>query len=1361
MSEQILLIGSGGREHAQAWKLTKSPDVEKIYAAPGNAGTANTDKVTNVSLNLLDFQSVASWCKLHGITFVMVGPEDPLAAGIVDFLTNEGIPTFGPTAAAAQIEADKAFAKDFMIRHNIPTAKFKSFTNPGEAISFIKNADFDARVVKASGLAAGKGVVVASSKQEACDAVTEMMTKKIYGAAGDVIVVEELLQGPEASVLAFSDGHNVSLMPAAQDHKRLLDNDEGPNTGGMGAICPYPGLSELEIEFIKTNVLEKAVRGLAAEGKKFIGVLYAGIMLTKDGPKVLEFNCRFGDPETQSILSLLTSDLFTTLKACVSGDLPSALPTFDVSQTAVGVVVVSGGYPGSYKKGLPISGISEVEKNTLNVFHAGTQLDATGQVVTSGGRVLAVVATSVSPATAIQRATEGAARIQFEGAFFRKDIGMKCFKRFDASEERCGLQYKDAGVDIEAGDYLVNLIKPLAKMTRRLGCESDLGGFGGMFELKAAGFQNPVLAFRTSGVGAKIKFAESQNNHYNIGFDLVAQCVNDLISVGAEALYFLDYFATGKLIVPTAVEFIRGVSEACVQAGCGLMGGETAEMPNMYKGEDYDAVGFVVGAIPPTYTNQGLNSAACDDIVIGLTSNRLQQEDFVLVEQILNANKFKLDKMNGVNGGMTLGEEILVPSSIYGRNILQLIYSGKVKIFLNVNDGLKTCLTRVIHSGISVLVNSLSWQVGPVFGWMAYMSKLSAEEFSCVSSCGVSAILVVSRDDASFVMQNLLRIVKEDVTVMGHIIKSTGEDQVRIDNLQSSLEKAKAVAYQHAPENFGKQLGVKLPLKSDFSSILELAKKSGSVLNKDGLPSTFDMSSLKLEDPVLVSGADGVGTKLKIAMAMNNHSTIGIDLVAMCVNDVLACGAEPLFFTCYLGAKQPDDEHTEAVLKSVAQGCQIAGCAFSEEHISYLPSIYKSKVYDLAGFCVGAINKPQILPALDLIKAGDVVIGLASSGVHSNGFSLVRKIVKVNELSYDMPCPYEKNVTLGEQLLTPTEIYVKSVLPLLQSKKIKSFAHITGGGLKFNIVRVKPFNLGVKLDANLWHIPPVFGWLQFMGNVSEHDMSMTFNCGLGAVLIVDKDNVDEILSVLTKNQTRHSVIGSLVPAPEGVIDYIVIDNLNSALLKSWPRPSLPAMKKKVGVLISGSGTNLQALIDHTKSRNSCAEIALVISNVADVFGLKRAERAGIKTLVIDHKSYKSRNEFDAAVHEQLVQHQIDLVCLAGFMRILTGEFVNKWTGRMLNIHPSLLPSFKGAHAHQLALDAGVQVSGCTVHFVTEEVDGGAIITQNSVSVYPGDTTETLAERVKKVEHVAYPKALEMVASERVKIGADGKLIWNW
>ncbi|NXH85241.1 PUR2 protein, partial [Edolisoma coerulescens] len=1003
MAERVLVIGSGGREHALAWKLAQSPHVKHVFVAPGNAGTADNGKISNSAVPVSDHAAVAQFCRDQDIRLVVVGPEVPLAAGIVDDLTAAGIRCFGPTAKAAQLESSKSFSKAFLDRHEIPTARWKAFTDPKAACSFINSANFPALVVKASGLAAGKGVIVASTKEEACKAVTEIMQGKGFGTAGETVVVEELLEGEEISCLCFSDGVTIAPMPPAQDHKRLMDGDEGPNTGGMGAYSPAPQISKDLLQKIRESVLQKTVDGMRKEGVPYLGVLYAGLMLTKDGPKVLEFNCRFGDPECQVILPLLRSDLYEVMQAVINRRLASSMPVWKEDSAAVTVVMASQGYPGAYPKGLEITGLAQARQLGLEVFHAGTALKD-GRVVTSGGRVLTVTAIKEDLPAALREANVGVAAIHFQGATYRRDIGYRAIAFLRQSR---GLTYKNSGVDIEAGNTLVQKIKPLAAATSRSGCNAELGGFAGLFDLKAAGYRDPILVSGTDGVGTKLKIAQECQKHDTIGQDLVAMCVNDILAQGAEPLFFLDYFACGKLDVQVAQGVIAGIADACRKAGCALLGGETAEMPGMY---------------PP------------------------------------------------------------------------------------------------------------------------------------------------------------------------------GE-------------------------------------------------------------------------------------------------------------------------------------------------------------------------YDLAGFAVGAVERGQMLPQLDRITEGDVVIGVASSGVHSNGYSLVRKIVEKSSLDFSSRVGVSGDQTLGELLLTPTKLYSKTLLPVLRSGHVKAYAHITGGGLLENIPRVLPESFGVVLDALTWKIPEIFCWLHKEGNLSEEEMARTFNCGVGAVLVVQKEMAQQVLRDIQGHETAW-LIGKVVSLQKGS-DNVKVLNLHRALqanrslcVHSHIQGKIQTGKVKVAVLISGTGTNLEALINSTKKDTSFAQIVLVISNKAGVEGLRKAERAGIPTRVIEHTRYQSRTEFDSAVDKVLEEFSVELICLAGFMRILSGPFVKKWEGKILNIHPSLLPSFKGANAHKLVLQAGVRVTGCTVHFVAEEVDAGAIIFQEAVPVKVGDTEATLAERVKEAEHRAFPAALQLlVASGAVRVGEAGRIYW--
>jgi phosphoribosylamine---glycine ligase len=427
MSQQsILVIGAGGREHALVWKIAQSPLAGEIYAAPGNGGTAALAQ--NVPIAATDIDGLLSFATEKQIDLTVVGPEDPLAAGIVDRFQAAGLAIFGPSQAAAQLEASKAFAKQFMADVGIPTAAYATFTDFEMAVAYVGQQSGRQQtgglVVKASGLAAGKGVIVCDDNAaQAEEALREMMLDQTFGAAGQKVVVEERLAGPELSLLAFSDGRTVLPMLPARDHKRAFDGDQGPNTGGMGAFAPPPDVDAVTIQAITHTVLETAVAAMAARGTPYVGVLYAGLMLTRDGPKVLEFNCRFGDPETQVILPLLESDLVEIMWACIDGRLHPDLVQRRPGACAT-VVMAAPGYPGSYPKGLSISGLEAAASLAdVLVFQAGTAVTEAGRLVTNGGRVLAVSGLGDDVETAVNRAYEGVGHIHFDQAHYRTDIG--------------------------------------------------------------------------------------------------------------------------------------------------------------------------------------------------------------------------------------------------------------------------------------------------------------------------------------------------------------------------------------------------------------------------------------------------------------------------------------------------------------------------------------------------------------------------------------------------------------------------------------------------------------------------------------------------------------------------------------------------------------------------------------------------------------------------------------------------------------------------------------------------------------------------------------------------------------------------
>ncbi|BEO88131.1 phosphoribosylamine--glycine ligase [Serratia marcescens] len=423
----ILIIGNGGREHALAWKAAQSPLADKVYVAPGNAGTALEANLENVAIAATDIPALVAFAQSHDIGLTIVGPEAPLVIGVVDAFQAAGLKIFGPTQAAAQLEGSKAFTKDFLARHRIPTAEYENFTDLEPALAYVRSKGAPI-VIKADGLAAGKGVIVAMTLQEAEEAVRDMLAGNAFGDAGHRIVVEEFLDGEEASFIVMVDGENVVPMATSQDHKRVGDGDTGPNTGGMGAYSPAPVVTDEIHRRAMDQVIWPTVRGMAAEGNTYVGFLYAGLMIAADGqPKVIEFNCRFGDPETQPIMLRLRSDLVELCLAGAEGRLNEKTSDWD-ERPALGVVLAAGGYPGDYRNGEVIQGLPQQESADGKVFHAGTRLQG-DDVVTSGGRVLCVTALGDTVAQAQQRAYQLAEGIQWPGSFCRKDIGYRAIAR--------------------------------------------------------------------------------------------------------------------------------------------------------------------------------------------------------------------------------------------------------------------------------------------------------------------------------------------------------------------------------------------------------------------------------------------------------------------------------------------------------------------------------------------------------------------------------------------------------------------------------------------------------------------------------------------------------------------------------------------------------------------------------------------------------------------------------------------------------------------------------------------------------------------------------------------------------------------
>ncbi len=416
---KVLIVGGGGREHAIAVSVAKSKRVSKIYAAPGNAGIAALAEC--VPIGVMEFDKIADFAVEKAIDLVIVGPDDPLVGGIVDVLEARGIRAFGPRKNAAVLEGSKAFSKDLMKKYNIPTAAYENFDNAEDALEYLKTAKMPI-VLKADGLALGKGVLICNTREEAFEGVKEIMTDKKFGSAGNKLVVEEFLTGREVSVLSFVDGKTIKTMASAQDHKRAKDNDEGLNTGGMGNFSPTPFYTEEVDKFCKENIYQRTVDAMKSEGREFKGVIFFGLMLTPDGPRVLEFNARFGDPETQVVLTRMESDIIDVMESCIDGKLSDVDLKF-ADNAAVCVVLASDGYPVSYKKGYEISGLEAFEgKEDYFCFHAGTKFDENGKVVTNGGRVLGVTATAKTLKEARAKAYEATKWVSYENKYMRTDI---------------------------------------------------------------------------------------------------------------------------------------------------------------------------------------------------------------------------------------------------------------------------------------------------------------------------------------------------------------------------------------------------------------------------------------------------------------------------------------------------------------------------------------------------------------------------------------------------------------------------------------------------------------------------------------------------------------------------------------------------------------------------------------------------------------------------------------------------------------------------------------------------------------------------------------------------------------------------
>ena len=765
MTKNVLVVGSGGREHAIAWKLAQSDLVAKVFVAPGNGGTATAGgKLTNVPIAESHIDELIEFAGSNAVDLTVIGPEAPLVAGIVDCFEDAGLACFGPVSGAARLEGSKRFAKQVMDKVDVPSAEYQIFTDYEEALSHIRTAEHPL-VLKASGLAAGKGVIVAGSLAEAEQGLKRLMIDREFGDAADEVIVEEYLEGQEATILAFCDGTTIVPMPAAQDHKPLLDGDHGPNTGGMGAYAPTPVVDDTVNRFVIESIIRPVVRQLAIEGYPYVGVIYAGLMLTDDGPKVLDFNCRFGDPEAQVVLPLLESDLYEILVACVDGHLDSVDVAWNDGVAAT-VVAASDGYPGSCDTGLPITGIAEAESVPgVTVFHAGTAMDE--GLVTSGGRVLTVTGVQPDLSMALACAYHGIEHLDFEGMVFRNDIGARIAGQIDTGGSPVSLPWQSThGNDAangNAGERAVEMMERDVRSTYGADVIAGIGAFGGMFDAAGLG-DDPILVASTDGVGAKTKIATAMGRYDMLGHDIVNHCINDILVQGARPLFFLDYIATSALDPLVAATVVGGMANACRLAGCALLGGETAEIPGVYLDDEIDVVGTIVGVVERARIIDPATAAA-GDVVLALTSTGLHTNGYSRARQVFEHWDLT-DRVAAL--GTSLGHALLEPHRSYLPEITRLREAGVgIRALVHITGGgLMESPARVLPESLAMSLDLGSWKVPPLFALVRSQGNVDEEEMFRTFNMGVGMLVVVPANR----VQDALSTLGPDAWAIGEVV---------------------------------------------------------------------------------------------------------------------------------------------------------------------------------------------------------------------------------------------------------------------------------------------------------------------------------------------------------------------------------------------------------------------------------------------------------------------------------------------------------------------------------------------------------------------------------------------------------------
>jgi phosphoribosylamine--glycine ligase/phosphoribosylformylglycinamidine cyclo-ligase len=597
------------------------------------------------------------------------------------------------------------------------------------------------------------GVIIPKTKQEAYNALKVIMLDKEFDSAGDEVVIEEFLEGDELSILSFSDGYTMQSLPPAQDHKRIFDGDEGPNTGGMGCYAPTKIATKSLIAEIEQKVLQPTIDGMRKERFPFIGTLFTGLMITKSGPKCLEYNVRFGDPETQTLLPLMSkdTDLAEIMIACTEGWLDTLSVKVDAKSSAT-VVVAAGGYPGPYAKGTHMS--VESPSTDTNIFHAGTIIKD-GQLQTSGGRVIAAQATAGTLEEAVKKAYTGVNCIKFNEMFYRKDIAHRAFKLTNTSRE--AMTYASSGVSVDGGNQFVERIKKAVASTARAGASAVIGGFAGEIDLARAGYTSaPVVVLAVDGVGTKLAIAHTMNQHDTVGIDLVAMNTNDLLCDGTVPLAVVDYIGCSELDQETFASFVEGVAKGCSDSNAALVGGETAEMPGMYKNGEYDAAAAAMGARYPDEKLPNLDLMVEGDILLGLASNGIHSNGFSLVRKIINHADLDYEKAAPWDNTKSVGESLLTPTRIYVKPVVSLFPKKLLKGLVHITGGGFTeNIPRALPSTLAAEVDVGAWEHPGVFKWLQNAGNVDSAEMAKTFNNGIGMIAIVSKENAEQVQTEL------------------------------------------------------------------------------------------------------------------------------------------------------------------------------------------------------------------------------------------------------------------------------------------------------------------------------------------------------------------------------------------------------------------------------------------------------------------------------------------------------------------------------------------------------------------------------------------------------------------------------